>query len=120
MLIGIDTGVRMIYASCCAPLHKKDAPLKKIMYICLEIVEESNLLASMVMIPDARQGNRWCLCVNLASPTSGKPKKYQGGRKEVLWALLMGVVHSKEGFFSLSRYRDAPNWTYGEVTKRLK
>jgi hypothetical protein len=32
----------------------------------------------------------------------------------------MGVVHSKEGFFSLSKYRDAPNWTYGEVTKRLK
>ena len=38
----------------------------------------------------------------------------------VLWALLMGVVHCHEGFFSLTNYRDAPNWTYGEVTKRLK
>jgi hypothetical protein len=69
VLVGIDTGVRMIYASCCAPLNKKDAPLKDIMDICLEIVEESNLLASTVMIPDARQANRWCLCVNLASPS---------------------------------------------------
>ena len=69
VLIGIDTGVRMIYASCCVPLNKKDAPLKDIMNMCLEIVEESNLLVSKVMIPDARQGNRWCLCVNLASPS---------------------------------------------------
>ena len=69
VLIGIDTGVRMIYAACCAPLNKKDAPLKDIMNICLEIVEESNLLVGNVMIPDARQANRWCLCVNLASPS---------------------------------------------------
>ena len=69
VLIGIDTGVRMIYASCCAPLNKKDAPLKDIMNICLEIVEESNLLVGNVMIPDVRQANRWCLCVNLASPS---------------------------------------------------
>ena len=69
VLIGIDTGVRMIYAACCAPLNKKDAPLKDIMNVCLEIVEESNLIVGNVMIPDARQENRWCLCVNLASPS---------------------------------------------------
>ena len=90
------------------------------MDLCQVIVEASDLKINEDIIPDARQYNRWCLCVNMATPTKRKPEGYEGGRQMVLWALLMGVVHCDEGFFSLSNYRAAKNWTYGEITKRLK
>ena len=37
-----------------------------------------------------------------------------------MWALLMGIVHDMDSFFSLHHYQDAQEWQYAEFTKRLK
>ena len=37
-----------------------------------------------------------------------------------MWALLMGIAHDRDSFFSLQCYQDANEWEYGEVLKRLR
>ena len=37
-----------------------------------------------------------------------------------MWALLMGIAHDRDSFFSLWCYQDANEWDYGEVLKRLR
>ena len=43
VLIGIDMGVRMIYAACCRELTKDDTVIREIMNTCLKAVEDDNL-----------------------------------------------------------------------------
>ena len=122
VLIGIDMGVRMIYAACCRELTKNDTVIREIMNTCLKTVEDDDLdlTLSEEAMPDVRQYNRWCLSVNKAWPTLKPPGGYRDGSKEVMWALMMGIAHDRDSFFSLHRYQDANEWEYGEVLKRLR
>ena len=70
-------------------------------------------------MPDARRGNRWVLTVNNCMPK----KKPEGGSQDsfcALLALLYDAVERKNGILGLCNYREAEEWTYGEVAKRIK
>jgi hypothetical protein len=82
--------------------------------------DDIGLKLSGEIMPDVRQSNRWCLCVKRAWPSQRPPEGYRGGSKEVMWALLMGVIHDRDNFFSLHCYQNSEEWQYAEITKRLQ
>ncbi len=54
VLIGINMGIIMIFAACCAQLNQLDARIKKIMDKYQMIMEERNHKISGDAMPDAR------------------------------------------------------------------
>ena len=86
---------------------------------CIELVQEAKLPVSACTMPDARRGNRWALSVNNCMPKQ-KPEGCSQDSFCTLLALLYDAVVGKRGILGLCNYRDADEWTFGEVAKRTK
>ena len=86
---------------------------------CLELVKRAKLPVSGYAMPDARRGNRWILSVNNCMPKQ-RPEGCSSDNFCTLLALLYDTVVGKRGILGLCNYRDAKEWTFGEVAKRTK
>ena len=119
VLIAVDTAVRLVTAACCREIPVTDPLLRGIMNKCIELVQEAKLPVSGYAMPDARRGNRWALSINNCMPKL-RPVGSSQDSFCTLLALLYDVVAGKRGILSLRNYRDAEEWTFGEVAKRTK
>ena len=85
----------------------------------MELVKKAKLPVSGYAMPDARRGNRWVLSVNNCMPKN-KPEGCNQDSFCTLLALLYDAVEGKSWILGLRNYRDADEWTFGEVAKRTK
>ena len=119
VLIAVDTAVRLVTAACCDEIPVNDLLLRGIMSKCIELVQGAKLSVSGYAMHDARRGNRWVLSVNNCMPRR-RPEGCSQDSFCALLALLYDAVMGKRGILGLRNYRDAEEWTFGEVAKRTK